>query len=146
MDPLTKSYITAGMVFLALFEFWSAMRIFGIKGEKPAHASLIMRLHRIGGYLFAVYIVWISWSCVVYMKELYATGNYSLDARGFTHGALAIFLFLVWGLKVGFVRRYKNFRPYVPLLGFILAIGTILLWSIAGWMYIIILGGWQSVL
>lgn len=146
MHALTKTYISGILVFLALFEFWSAMRIFGIKGEKSGHVGLVMRLHRIGGYSFIVIMVWISWVCVDLMKELYAAGNYALDTRNFTHGALSIALILVWGLKVGFVRRYKTYRPYVPLLGFILATGTILLWAISGWMYLIITGARQSVL
>lgn len=52
MNPFTKTYVALGLVFLALFEFWAAMQVFG-KTDKPgAHARLILRLHRIGGYFY----------------------------------------------------------------------------------------------
>ena len=63
MDPVTKTYVALGLVFLALFEFWAAMGIFGKKGKPSPRARLILRLHRIGGYIFLVYFIWISWIC-----------------------------------------------------------------------------------
>lgn len=146
MHALTKTYISAGLVFLAFFAFWTAMEVFGVKGGSGRNVKLFMRMHRVTGYVFIVYFVWISWICVDLMKKLYAAGNYSLDARNFGHGALAIALVLVWGLKISFIRRYSKYRPYVPLLGMILATGTVLLWGIAGWMYLIITGAKQAVL
>jgi hypothetical protein len=62
-----------------------------------------------------------------------------LDLRGVFHGFLAITLFGILLLKVGFVRLYCTYRPYVPLLGFVLVIGTLVLWSIAGLMFLIIM-------
>jgi len=141
MHALTKTYISFGLVALALFEFWSAMSVFGDKKERASNPRLLMNFHRAAGYVFAVYFIWISWVCVGLMEKLYAAGNYALDARNFGHGALAIALVIILALKVAFIRRYRNYRPYVPLLGIILATGTLLLWGISGWMYLIITGG-----
>ncbi len=141
MHALTKTYISLGLVVLALFELWSALSVFGDKQERASNPKLLLRLHRIAGYVFGVYFIWISWVCVNLMKKLYEAGNYALDVRNFSHGALAIALILILGLKIAFIRRYRNYRPYVPLLGIILATGTILLWCISGWMYLIITGG-----
>jgi len=146
LHALTKTYISAGLVFLALFAFWTAMEVFGVKGGSGRNVKLLMRMHRITGYVFIVYFVWISWVCVDLMKKLYAAGNYGLDARNFGHGALAIALVLMWGLKISFIRRYNKYRPYVPLLGIFLVLGTLLLWGIAGWMYLIITGARHAVI
>jgi hypothetical protein len=139
MDPLTKTYFALGLVFLALFEFWAAMRVFGKKGNPSRHARLILRLHRIGGYLFLVYFIWVSWVCVDLMARLAQAGK-ALDVRGFFHGFFAMALFGILLLKLSFIRLYRNYRPYVPLLGIIVSIGTLVLWGIAGWMYLIIAG------
>ena len=144
MHALTKTWISLGLVVIALFEFWTAMSVFGDKKEKAKNPKLFLNMHRAGGYVFAVYFVWISWVCVDLMKKLYAAGNYGLDARNFGHGALALALMIILGLKIAFIRRYRNYRPYVPLLGIILASGTVLLWGIAGWMYLIITGGMSA--
>lgn len=146
MHALTKTWISLGLVVIALFEFWSAMSIFGDKKERAKNPKLLLNLHRAAGYVFAVYFIWISWVCVGLMQNLYAAGNYALDARNFGHGALAIALVIVLALKVAFIRRYRNYRPYVPLLGIILVTGTILLWGISGWMYLIITGARRAVL
>ena len=129
---------------IALFELWTAFSVFGDKKERAKNPKLLLNLHRGAGYLFAVYFIWISWVCVDLMEKLYAAGNYALDARNFGHGALAMGLVLILGLKISFIRRYRNYRPYVPLLGIILATGTILLWGISGWMYLIITGGMNA--
>jgi len=128
-------------VILALFELYSALSVFGDKKERAKNPKLLLNMHRAAGYVFAVYFIWISWVCVNLMEKLYSAGNYALDARNFGHGALAIALVLILALKIAFIRRYRNYRPYVPLLGIILATGTILLWGISGWMYLIITGG-----
>ncbi len=135
MDPLTKTYVSLGLVFLALFEFWAAMRIFGTTGKPGPHARLIIRLHRIVGYIFLVYFVWISWVCLDLMQRLADAGK-ALDARGAIHGSLATILLTVLFLKLSFIRFYRKYRPYVPLLGLILATGTLALWVIAGLMFL----------
>ena len=141
MHALTKTWISLGLVILALFELYSALSVFGDKKERAKNPKLLLNMHRAAGYVFAVYFIWISWVCVNLMEKLYSAGNYALDARNFGHGALAIALVLILALKIAFIRRYRNYRPYVPLLGIILATGTILLWGISGWMYLIITGG-----
>ena len=138
MDPSTKTYTALGLVFLALFEFWAVMQIFGKTGKPGRHARNLLRLHRIGGYIFLVYFIWISWICVDLMDRLASAGR-PLDVRGFFHGFLAMVLFAVLLLKISFIRFYRKYRPYVPLLGMIVAAGTLVLWGIAGWMFLILM-------
>ena len=72
------------------------------------------------------------------MDRLGAAGK-GPDARAAIHGSLAIALFLLLLLKLSFVRLYRKFRPYAPLLGIILAVGTLTLWGIAGLMFLILI-------
>ena len=137
MDPLTKTYVALGLVFIALFEFISAMHIFG-KKTPQAHGPLVMRLHRIGGYTFLVYYIWISWVCIDLMARLAQAGK-PLEVRGFYHGFLAMALFAILLLKISFVRFYRRYVTAVPVLGIIVAIGTLVLWGIAGWMFLIMM-------
>ena len=130
--------MSLGLVVLALFEFWAAMRVFGTTGKPGPRARLIIRLHRIGGYVFLAYFIWISWVCLDLMDRLGAAGK-GPDARAAIHGSLAIALFLLLLLKLSFVRLYRKFRPYAPLLGIILAVGTLTLWGIAGLMFLILI-------
>ncbi len=138
MDPITKTYVSLGLVVLALFEFWSAMRIFGRKGGPGPGAKWLLRLHRIAGYLFLAYFVWISWVCVDLMARLANAGKH-LDARAVLHAFWAMVIFGALLLKISFVRAYRNYRPYVPALGMGVVVGTLALWGLAGWMFLILL-------
>jgi hypothetical protein len=135
MDPLTKTYVSFGLVVLALFEFWAAMKLFGRTGKAGPHNRLILRLHRIGGYIFLVYFIWISWICLGIAERLADAGR-GMDARAAVHGTLAIALLMILLLKVSFIRLYRKYRPYVPLLGIILVPGTLTLWGIAGLVFL----------
>jgi hypothetical protein len=137
MDPLTKTYFALVLVFLALFEFVTAMFVYGKKPPRP-HGKLIMRIHRIGGYFFLAYFVWISWVCVDLMGRLARAGQ-PLDVRGFYHGFFAMVLFAILLLKISFARFYRRYVPHVPVLGMIVAAGTLVLWGIAGWMFLILM-------
>ncbi len=137
MDPLTKTYFALVLVFLALFEFITAMYVHGKKAPRP-HGPLVMRLHRIGGYVFLAYFVWISWVCVDLMGRLAQVGK-PLDVRGFYHGFFAMALFTILLLKISFARFYRRFVQSIPALGMAVAGGTLVLWGIAGWMFLILL-------
>jgi hypothetical protein len=137
MDPLTKTYVSLGLVVLALFEFITAMYVYGKKPPRP-HGRAVMRIHRIGGYVFLVYFVWISWVCVDLMGRLAQAGQ-PLDVRGFGHGFFAMALFAVLMIKISFARFYRRFLTSIPTLGIIVASGTLVLWGIAGWMFLILL-------
>ncbi|MEW6428490.1 MAG: DUF6529 family protein [Thermodesulfobacteriota bacterium] len=140
IDPLSKTYLSLGLAVLALFEFLTAMKLFGSKGPH-AGAMTLLRLHRLLGYVFAGCFAGISWICLDLMGRLARVGNYELDARGAIHGLLAFTLFGILLLKISFVRFYRNYRPFVPLLGMIVAVGTVVLWCVAGWMFLFLVGG-----
>ncbi|MDD3619989.1 MAG: DUF6529 family protein [Desulfobulbaceae bacterium] len=144
ITPTTKTYLAFVLVVLSLFEFLTAMKLFGSKGPH-AGAMTIMRLHRVMGYVFGVYFAFISWICLDLMARLATAGNYQLDARGALHGLLAFTLFGTLLLKISFIRVYRNYRPYVPLLGIIVAVGTVVLWCFAGWMFLFLVGKTETV-
>ncbi len=137
MNPLTKTFVALVLVILAVYEFITAMYVFGKKKPAP-WGRRILRLHRIGGYIFLVYYIWISWVCIELMGRLAQAGK-PLDPRGFYHGFLAMVLFVILLIKISFIRFYPKFRNYVPLLGIIVSAGTLVLWGIAGLMFLILM-------
>ena len=136
MDPITKTYISFGLVVLALFEFWAAMGVFAKKGPPGKAARLKIRLHRIGGYIFLVYFIYISWVCLDLMNRLAEAGGYVLDARATIHATLALLLIALLLLKISLVRSYQKYRPFAPQLGISITVGTLVLWFLAGYMFL----------
>lgn len=147
MTPMDKTWISAGLVVLALVEFFTAMHLFGAKPEagKPKRfAKFALRVHRVAGYLFLVWMIWVIWIGVDLLGRLSAEGTgYALSGfqgHRFYHALIGVLMLLVLLLKILFVRVYTNYRMQARLLGFILTIGTLTAWIIAGWFYLIMMG------
>jgi hypothetical protein len=141
VSVLTKTYVTSGLVVLALFEFFTAMYVFGRKGDKP-HAKLILTMHRVGGYVFLAY--WL-WPIVVGTGLLARLSRYSdgwqFDGRRFFHAFLGVTVLIMLVLKIAFVRFYQNFRGSARLLGILISATAIVTWLIAGWFWLAMMGG-----
>ena len=136
----TKAYVTLGLVLLALFQFWSAMYVFGRKGSKPG-AKWVLRLHRIGGYAFVIYWLWPIWIGLGLLERHSQMGTgWSMNSRVFHHAMFGVVVLLLLLLKISFVRVWVNFRRHARMLGFIITILTITTWLIAGWFWLNMMG------
>jgi len=141
VSVLTKTYVTIGLVVLALFEFVTAMYIFGWKGSKR-NPKLILTLHRIGGYVFLVYLIW---PMLVGLDLLGRLSRYQddwqFDGPRFYHTFLGISVFIMLLLKISFVRFYTNYRPSARLLGILITAAVIITWLISGGFWLAMMGG-----
>lgn len=141
VSVLTKTYVTLGLVVLALFEFITAMYVFGKKGNKP-HSRIMLTLHRVGGYVFLVY--WL-WPMIVGANLLTRLSRYTdgwqFHGPRFYHAFLGVTVFIVLLLKIAFVRFYPNFKNSARLLGIIISTGAVITWLIAGWFWLCMMGG-----
>lgn len=141
VSVLTKTYVTLFLLGLALFEFWTAMSVFGRKGPKP-NVKTMMRLHRAFGYVFLVGWLWPIFVGFGLLERLSgeATG-WQMDARVFYHAFLGVAVLLLLLLKIGFVRIWDVYRPHARLLGITIFLLTALTWIVAGWFWLQMMGG-----
>ena len=141
VSVLTKTHVTAILVLLALFEFFTAMYVFGQKGKK-SHLKGMLSAHRIGGYIFLAF--WL-WPMLVGLDLLSRLSRYSegweFDGPRFYHAMLGVVVLIMLLLKVAFVRLYNNFRPSARLLGILITAGAIVTWVIAGLFWLAMMGG-----
>jgi hypothetical protein len=141
VSVLTKTHVTFLLVILALFEFITAMYVFGRKGAKP-HTKLMMTMHRWGGYLFLLF--WL-WPIIVGADLLARLSRYSdgwqFDGPRFYHAFLGVTVLVMLLLKIAFIRFYPNFRQSARLLGILITAGAIVTWVIAGWFWLCMMGG-----
>lgn len=141
VSVLTKTYVTIGLVFLALFEFFTAMYVYGFKGGK-AHPKLVLTMHRVGGYIFLVYWLWpmIVGTDLLGRLSRYEDG-WQFDGPRFYHAFLGVTVFVLLLLKIAFVRFYQNFRTSARWLGIIITTGAIITWLISGAFWLFMMGG-----
>lgn len=144
MNPFTKTWLSLGLVLLALFEFWSAMQVFGVKRSGPYKATRsVMFLHRAFGYLFLVGWLLLMFVGLDMYEHHHQAGNYTLNARTFSHVFLAMLVLVLLLLKISFVRLYQKLRRYAAVLGIAATVLTLVLWGIVGLLFIFMMGGVQ---
>jgi hypothetical protein len=141
VSVLTKTYVTSGLAVLALFEFLTAMYVYGRKGSKP-HPKLILTIHRVGGYIFLLYWLWpmIVGADLLGRLSRYTDG-WEFDGPRFYHAFLGVTVFIMLLLKISFVRFYQTYRPSARLLGILITVGAIVTWLISGWFWLCLMGG-----
>ncbi len=141
VSVLTKTYVTLGLVVLALFEFITAMYVYGRKGNKP-HSKLILTIHRIGGYVFL--ICWL-WPMVVGTDLLTRMSRYTdgwhFDGPRFFHAFLGVTVFIMLLMKIAFIRFFTNFRSSARWLGILISAAAVITWIIAGGFWLFMMGG-----
>lgn len=138
---LTKTYVTVGLVALALFEFITAMYVYGQKKHR-AFVKPVLTMHRIGGYLFWVYWLWPMLVGADLLGRLSQyTDGWHFDGPRFFHAFLGVCVFLLLLLKIAFVRFFQNYRPSAQLLGILISVTAIVTWLIAGWFWLAMMGG-----
>jgi succinate dehydrogenase/fumarate reductase cytochrome b subunit len=142
----TKTWATLPLVVLALVEFATAMYVFGRKDKKP-HARLMLRLHRILGYVFLVYWLWPMWVGLNLLGRLsrqsaaFPEGlKWTFDGPRFYHAFLGVVVFVLLLLKVSFVRLFKEYRDQARPLGIAVSVLTVVIWVIAGLFWLAMMG------
>ncbi|MHC4725616.1 MAG: hypothetical protein ACYS17_00160 [Planctomycetota bacterium] len=141
VSVLTKTYVTLGLVVLALFEFITAMYVYGRKGSK-SHSKLILTIHRIGGYIFLVYWLWpmIVGADLLTRLSRYTDG-WQFDGPRFFHAFLGVTVLILLLLKIAFIRFYTNFRSSARLLGILISAAVVVTWLVAGGFWLFMMGG-----
>lgn len=105
-----------GLIFFAaaLGAALSMLTLMGRQNRK-IKPSLLKILHKINGYIFLLLLLVISYICIKYVAGV---GD-RLPPRAISHSVLALFLLILFFIKILIVRFFKQFLKFVPVLGII---------------------------
>jgi len=105
-----------GLIFFAaaLGAALSMLTLMGRQNRKMK-PSLLKILHKINGYIFLLLLLVISYFCIKYVAGV---GD-NLPPRALSHSILALFLLIIFFIKILIVRFFKQFLKFVPVLGII---------------------------
>ncbi len=95
----------------------AALSMFTLMGRqnRKMKPSLLKILHKINGYIFLLLLLVISYFCIKYVAGI---GD-RLPPRAISHIILALFLLIIFFIKILIVRFFKQFLKFVPVLGMI---------------------------
>lgn len=105
-----------GLIFLAA-ALGAALSMFTLMGRpnRKTRPSLLKILHKTNGFIFFLLLLVISYVCIKYVAGV---GD-NLQPRAISHSILALFLLIIFFIKISIVRFFKQFLKFVPVLGII---------------------------
>ncbi len=83
--------------------------------NKKLKPPLLKKLHKIHGFIFLLLLLVISYICIKYVAGV----GGALSPRATSHSVLALFLLMIFFIKIMIVRFFKQFLKFVPVLGII---------------------------
>ncbi len=106
---------------MALFFFaaalGAALSMLTLMGRqnKKLKPPFLKNLHKIHGFIFLVLLLVISYFCIKYVAGV----GGALSPRAISHSVLALFLLIIFFIKILIVRFFKQFLKFVPVFGII---------------------------
>jgi mono/diheme cytochrome c family protein len=133
MSLYTKSVFSIFFLVFGLIAVICMLTLMG-RAERKISATLLRRLHKIAGGIFALLYLVIGYFCLHYVKML---GD-GMSTRAVFHGVLALALFIILALKLSIVQFYKQFIRYVPGLGMtVFALAFAVFFTSAGYFFLV---------
>jgi hypothetical protein len=123
-------------LFLIVPTFIAMFTMFAIIGRSMQKYDIIKLriIHRVNGVIYFFLFFLLTYYCVNF---LIAT-KVELSPRATFHSIFAFTIFLLFCLKVSFIRIYKQFYGYVKILGILIAFITFGMVGISGIYYLIV--------
>jgi len=105
-----------GLIFLAA-ALGAALSMLTLMGRpnRKMKPPLLKILHKTNGYIFFGLLLFISYVCIKYVAGV---GD-NLSSRAISHSILALFLLIIFFIKILIVRFFKQFLKFAPVLGII---------------------------
>lgn len=114
---LIKLSISLLLLILSLVALFTMFEIFG-KSERRKNIDLLKKIHKINGRIFFIVFLAGSFLCIYLLSK----SKTELNPRTSIHVFSAIVIFLLFSLKIIFIKYYREFYAYAKLLGIIIAL------------------------
>jgi cytochrome c2 len=133
MSLYAKSVVAVLFLLVGLVAVLCMLTLMG-RAERKIGGTLLRRLHKIAGAVFALMYLVISYFCLHYVQM----AGEGISTRAVFHGVLAIALLFVLALKISIVGFYKQFLRYVPGLGMtVFGLAFAVFFTSAGYFFLV---------
>jgi cytochrome c2 len=112
-----KSLLAIPLLVLVLVAMLTMFEVFG-RGEKKYNIEKLKKIHRANGKIFILLYLLIAYFCIQFLWNT----KTETSPRATIHAELAVAVILLLGLKISFVRVYRQFYGQVKTLGLIIAL------------------------
>jgi cytochrome c553 len=129
---LLKSIIAIFFLLAALTASFAMLILMG-KTERKTSPEKLRKIHKRAGFVFGLLLLVLSIICIIYLGK---AGD-QISLRAVLHSYLALFLLVIFSLKVTIVRFLRQFLRVVPTLGMtVLVLSIVIFLSSAGYFFL----------
>lgn len=132
---LFKSILSLVMILAAIIAMFTMFEIFGRGSAKYKVASL-KALHRVNGVIYLILFLYIAYHCI----DFIISTKGELSSRATFHSIFALTILVLLGVKISFVRMYKQFYGQARTLGLVIALTTFGMTGTSGIYYLLVSG------
>ncbi|GAQ94340.1 cytochrome c2 [Thermodesulfovibrio aggregans] len=118
-DMLLKLSISLILIILSFIATYTMFEIFG-KTEGRKNMDILKKIHRINGRLFFMIFLFGAIACIYMLSQSKA----ELTPRATLHAFSAVAIFLLFSLKILFIKYYRQFYSYAKLMGVLIVLLT----------------------
>lgn len=126
---LLKSIIAIFFIAAGLTAALAMLTLMG-KVEKKISPEALRKIHKAAGIAFGLLLLTLSTICIIYLRK---AGD-QISLRAVLHSYLALFLLVIFFLKVTIALFFRQYLKVVPTLGLtVLVLAVVLFFSSAGY-------------
>lgn len=128
-----KSILSLFIVGSTLVAMFTMFEIFG-RSEKIYNIEKLKKIHQINGAVYFLLFIVIAYFCLTFVIGT----KTELSPRSTSHGIFAIAEITLLGLKISFVRIYRQFYDKVQAIGLLIALITFGMFGMSGGYYLLV--------
>lgn len=128
-----KSLLSIATIIMSVFAMFTMFEILG-RNEKRYDVAKIKRLHKANGIIYFIIFIFVSYFCL----EFIIASKTELTPRGTFHAIFALTIIVLFGIKISFIRVYRQFYNQVKTIGLLIALITFGMVGTSGGYYLLV--------
>jgi len=128
-----KSLLSLFTLLAAFVAMFTMFEILG-RSEKRFNIERLKRIHKINGVCYLLLFLFITYFCLDFIIRT----KIELSPRATFHAVFALTIIVLIGVKISFIKVYRQFYGYVKTLGLLIALITFAMVGTSGGYYLLI--------
>ena len=114
-----KSILSLIVILFTVINMYTMFEIFG-REERRYNIETLKKIHKVAGIFYFIIFVVVTYYCLRFILMT----KTELSVRGAFHGVFALAILVLLGVKVLYVRKYRQFYNHTKVIGLLISLIT----------------------
>jgi hypothetical protein len=130
-----KSLLSLVLAVSALIAMYTMFEVFGRNGAEKSREKM-KKFHRLNGIFYFLIFAFVSYYCLSFI----AVTKAELSTRSTFHSIFALYILVLMGLKISYIKVYRQFYNQTKVIGLVMALLTLGVAATSGGYYLLVSG------